>query len=96
MTNTTSTTVTKDTRPAKRRLRGIVVSAKMAKTVVVRIDRRVMHPKYGKFYTTSTKMKVHDERGAAHVGDLIEIEETRPLSKDKRWRYISTITPAIA
>lgn len=77
---------------SRRRLRGTVVSAKMAKTVVVRVDRRVAHPKYGKYYTVSTKLKVHDASGAAKVGDLVEIEETRPLSKEKRWRYIKTIT----
>jgi small subunit ribosomal protein S17 len=78
----------------RRRLRGIVVSTKMAKTAVIRIDRRVAHPKYGKYYTVSTKLKVHDEVGAAKPGDLIEVEETRPLSKEKRWRYVKTITPA--
>lgn len=77
---------------ARRRLRGTVVSAKMAKTVVVRVDRRVPHPKYGKYYTVSTKLKAHDEAGMAKVGDFVEIEETRPLSKEKRWRYIKTIT----
>jgi small subunit ribosomal protein S17 len=78
----------------RRRLQGLVVSNKMMKTLVVRIDRRVAHPKYGKYYTTSTKLKVHDEKAAAKLGDVVEIEETRPLSKDKRWRYISTIKPA--
>lgn len=80
----------------RRRLRGIVVSTKMAKTVVVRIDRRVAHPKYGKYYTVSTKLKVHDEKGSAKPGDLIEIEETRPLSKEKRWRFLSTVKAANA
>ena len=82
--------------PGRRHLQGVVVSAKMAKTVVIRIDRQVAHAKYGKFYTVSKKFKVHDETGAAHVGDLIEIEETRPMSKDKCWRYISTVKPATA
>lgn len=78
----------------RRRLRGLVISTKMAKTVVVRIDRRVAHPKYGKYYTVSKKCKVHDAQGAAHVGDVIEIEETRPLSKEKHWRYLSTVSRA--
>lgn len=78
----------------RRHLQGIVVSNKMTKTVVIRIDRRVAHPKYGKYYTVSKKLKVHDETGAAHMGDLIEVEETRPISKDKRFRYISTIKAA--
>ncbi len=89
MTPTPSATVVQ-----RRRLRGVVVSAKMTKTVVIRIDRRVAHEKYGKFYTVSTKLKVHDEKGLAKPGDLIEVEETRPISKDKRWRYISTVKAA--
>ena len=82
-----------DTRslPQRRRLRGVVVSTKMTTTIVVRIDRRVAHPQYGKYYTISTKLKVHDEMGAAKPGDLVDIEETRPLSKEKRWRYMKTI-----
>ncbi len=80
----------------RRRLTGTVVSAKMAKTVVVRIDRRVAHAKYGKYFTLSTKLKAHDEKGVAKPGDVVEIEETRPLSKDKRWRYISTVKAAHA
>jgi small subunit ribosomal protein S17 len=79
----------------RRRLQGIVVSTKMQKTVVIRIDRRVAHEKYGKYFTVSTKLKVHDERGAAKVGDLIEVEETRPISKDKNWRYLSTVKAAV-
>ncbi len=80
---------------SKRRcLEGVVVSARMAKTVVVRIDRRVAHPKYGKYFTLSKKFKVHDEQGQAKVGDVILIEETRPLSKDKHWRYLKTVKQA--
>jgi small subunit ribosomal protein S17 len=79
----------------RRRLQGIVVSTKMQKTVVIRIDRRVAHEKYGKYFTVSTKLKVHDEKGAAKVGDLIEVEETRPISKDKNWRYLSTVKAAV-
>jgi small subunit ribosomal protein S17 len=86
---------TNSSTPAMRRhLEGVVVSTKMAKTAVIRIDRRVAHEKYGKYFTVSTKLKVHDETGAAHVGDLIEVEETRPISKDKRWRYIRTVKAA--
>jgi small subunit ribosomal protein S17 len=80
----------------RRRLSGTVVSNKMAKTIVVRIDRRIAHPKYGKFYTVSTKLKAHDEKGAAKVGDVVEIEETRPLSKEKRFRYVLTLKAAHA
>jgi small subunit ribosomal protein S17 len=80
----------------RRRLTGTVISAKMAKTVVVRVDRRVAHKKYGKYFTLSTKLKAHDEKGAAKQGDVVTIEETRPLSKDKRWRYVSTVKAAQA
>jgi small subunit ribosomal protein S17 len=73
----------------RRRLSGVVTSASMAKTAVVRVDRRVAHQKYGKYYTLSTKLKAHDEEKKAKVGDLVEIEETRPISRDKRWRIVS-------
>jgi len=73
---------------AKRQLIGTVISDKMAKTVVVRVDRTVLHAKYKKRYTRSTKLKAHDETGAYHVGDKVTIEETRPISRDKRWRVI--------
>jgi small subunit ribosomal protein S17 len=67
---------------------GTVVSDKMSKTVVVRVERTVMHPKYHKRYTRSTKLKAHDEKGEYHTNDLVVIEECRPLSRDKRWRVI--------
>lgn len=79
----------------RRRLIGTVVSAKMAKTVVVRIERSIQHPKYGKTYMVSKKYKVHDAEGRAKAGDLIEIEETRPISSEKRWRYFRTVTSAV-
>ncbi len=88
--------MTKDTqktpeRKPRRRLEGTVVSTAMQKTAVVRVDRRIAHAKYGKYFTTSKKFKVHDEHGKANVGDVVVIEETRPLSKDKCWRYIRTV-----
>lgn len=73
----------------RRRLTGVVVSAKMEKTVTVRVDRTVMHPKYGKRYQVSKKFLVHDEAKSAKVGDVVTIEETRPLSARKRWRLVS-------
>lgn len=82
--------------PTHRRLNGIVVSTAMQKTAVVQVDRRVEHAKYGKRYTTSNRFKVHDPEGKARVGDVVEFEECRPLSKDKRWRYLRTITAAPA
>jgi small subunit ribosomal protein S17 len=67
---------------------GVVVSDKMAKTVVVRVDRTVMHPKYKKRYVRSAKYKVHDENKTAKVGDVVTFTECRPLSRDKRWRLV--------
>jgi small subunit ribosomal protein S17 len=87
-----STTQSSSTQP--RRLQGTVVSTAMSKTAVVRVDRRVAHEKYGKYFTISKKFKIHDEIGAAHMGDIVEIEECRPVSRDKNWRYLSTIKAA--
>ncbi|KKU12387.1 MAG: 30S ribosomal protein S17 [Parcubacteria group bacterium GW2011_GWC2_45_7] len=75
--------------PRRRRLQGIVISNKMQKTVVVRIDRMKLHPKYKKRYVVSKKLKAHDEKSETKVGDKVIIEEMRPLSKDKRWRVVS-------
>ena len=74
--------------------RGYVVSDKMQKTVVVKIDRRVPHPVYGKMVTRTTKVKAHDEENAAKRGDTVRIMETRPLSKSKRWRLVEIIEKA--
>jgi len=65
---------------------GIVVSDRMQKTRVVRIERRFRHPRYQRVITRSKKLKAHDEANASRVGDRVLIEETRPISKDKRWR----------
>ena len=73
----------------RRRLNGTVVSDKMDKTVVVRVDRTVVHPKYLKRYTVSKRYKAHDEANTAKTGDEVTIEETRPLSKGKRWRLVN-------
>ncbi len=72
-----------------RRLTGVVVSTKMDKTAVVRIERTVLHSKYLKRYTVSKKYKAHDENNSAKVGDKVLIEETSPISKDKRWRIVN-------
>lgn len=77
-----------------RLLEGVVTSAKMQATVVVRVDRRVAHEKYGKYFTISKKFKVHNPDGKAKLGDTIEFEECRPLSRDKRWRYVATVKSA--
>ncbi len=70
---------------------GQVVSTKSAKTAVVETTTRVPHPKFGKIIKQSKKFHVHDENGTAQVGDTVEIIETRPLSKLKRWRLVSVI-----
>lgn len=67
---------------------GEVVSNKMHKTIVVRVDSAKVHPKYGKRYILSRKYKVHDEKNEYQVGDVVKFTECRPLSKDKRWRVI--------
>jgi small subunit ribosomal protein S17 len=70
----------------RRRLRGVVVSDKTAKTVVVEVVRHVRHPKYGKRVRQDTRMHVHDETDTAHLGDVVEIVECRPMSRLKHWR----------
>lgn len=84
---TTPQTVEESTekRGARKVRQGVVFSNKMQKTVVVKIERRVQHPLYGKVVLRTTKFKAHDEIGC-DVGDTVEIMETRPLSRDKRWR----------
>lgn len=80
---------------ATRKVRqGLVVSDKMAKTVVVAIERRVPHPVYGKMVTRTKRLKAHDEQNSAKVGDTVRIVETRPLSKDKRWRLLEIVERA--
>ena len=73
---------------------GLVVSDKMQKTVVVAIERRVAHPVYGKMMVRTTKLKAHDEENSAKQGDRVRIMETRPLSKDKRWRVVEIVERA--
>ncbi len=73
---------------------GVVVSDKMDKTVVVSIERRVQHPVYGKMVRRTKRLKAHDERNDAKTGDTVRIMETRPLSKDKRWRLVEIVERA--
>jgi small subunit ribosomal protein S17 len=73
---------------------GKVVSNKMQKTITVAVDRKVKHPIYGKFVNRTTKFKAHDEGNTAGIGDTVRIMETRPLSKEKRWRLIEIIEKA--
>lgn len=82
------TTPTTTRQTVHRRLSGVVTSDAMDKTIVVKVERRVQHPKYRKFYTQSKKFHVHDEKNQFKVGDVVEFCETRPLSKTKRYRVI--------
>ena len=81
-------------RNARKTRVGMVVSDKMQKTVVVSIERRVQHPVYGKMVRRTKKLKAHDEQNEAKTGDTVRIMETRPLSKDKRWRVVEIIERA--
>ena len=73
---------------------GVVVSDKMDKTVVVAIRTRVKHPLYGKIMNRTNRIKAHDENNECGIGDTVRIMETRPLSKDKRWRLVEIIEKA--
>ena len=81
-------------RNARKTRVGLVVSDKMQKTVVVAIERRVPHPVYGKMVTRTTRLKAHDEANSAKTGDTVRIAETRPLSRDKRWRVVEIVERA--
>lgn len=74
---------------------GTVTSNKMDKTVVVSVETNVKHPKYGKIVKRTYKLKAHDEENACQVGDKVKVMETRPLSKDKRWRVVEIMEKAI-
>lgn len=73
---------------------GVVVSDKMDKTIVVAIKTKIMHPLYGKTVNRTTKFKAHDENNECGIGDRVKIMETRPLSKDKRWRLVGIVEKA--
>ena len=83
-----------EVRNARKTRIGRVVSDKMQKTVVVAIERRVPHPVYGKMVTRTRRLKAHDEQNEAKTGDTVRIMETRPLSKDKRWRLVEIMERA--
>ncbi|MEJ6776662.1 MAG: 30S ribosomal protein S17 [Crocinitomicaceae bacterium] len=82
----------------KRNLRkeriGIVTSDKMDKSIVVAVERKVKHPKYGKFVKNTTKFVAHDEKNDCNEGDTVKIMETRPLSKSKNWRLVEVVERA--
>ena len=73
---------------------GVVVSNKMDKSIVILVERKVKHPKYGKFVKKSTKFMAHDEKNETNIGDTVRIMETRPLSKNKCWRLVEIVEKA--
>ena len=73
---------------------GIVSSNKMTKTITVAVERKVKHPTYGKFMSKSTKLMAHDEKNECSIGDTVKVMETRPLSKNKRWRLVEIVERA--
>ena len=81
-----------DDQANKKTMTGVVVSNKMDKTVVVKVERRFSHPVFKKVVKTTKKYKVHDEKNECLEGDFIRIQETRPLSKEKRWRLMGVVT----
>jgi len=83
-----------DTRNERKERTGEVVSDKMDKTRIVVIERTFSHPLYGKTVRRSSRIKVHDEKNESHVGDKVRVMETRPMSKEKRWRLVDIIERA--
>ncbi|MEZ4890185.1 MAG: 30S ribosomal protein S17 [Crocinitomicaceae bacterium] len=73
---------------------GVVTSDKMDKSIVVAVERKVKHPKYGKFVKKTTKFVAHDEKNESNIGDTVRIMETRPLSKTKNWRLVEVVERA--
>lgn len=96
MAETTSTTTAPAAARGNRKERvGEVISNKMTKTIVVRVERRFAHPRFKKVVTGYKKFYAHDEKNEAKVGDRVRIEETRPLSKLKRWRLVEVVEKAV-
>lgn len=81
-------------RNTRRSMTGVVVSDKMDKTIVVSVERSVRHPLYGKIVKRTSKFKAHDENNECSVGDKVKIMETRPLSREKRWRLVEVLEKA--
>jgi len=79
----------------KRVLTGEVISNKMSKTIVVRVERTIMHPIYKKFYKKHKKFMAHDPNSEANIGDIVRIEESKPLSKNKRWVLLEILKKGI-
>jgi len=83
-----------NSRNARKELVGLVVSSKMDKSITVAIERRMKHPMYGKFVKQTSKLMAHDENNDAGEGDTVRIMETRPMSKNKRWRLVEVVERA--
>ena len=94
MTETAENAEKNVSRASRKTRVGLVVSDKMEKTVVVSIERRVQHPVYGKMVRRTKRLKAHDEANDAKTGDTVRIMETRPMSKDKRWRVVEIVERA--
>jgi small subunit ribosomal protein S17 len=86
--------MTMEARNLRKTKTGTVTSAKMSKTIVVAVERKVKHPLYSRVVKRYSKFYAHDEKGLAKQGDIVKIAETRPLSKLKRWRLVGVVTPA--
>ncbi len=87
----TNNTIDRKSRKSKT---GLVSSNKMDKTITVQVERKVKHPIYGKFVKKTSKFTAHDENNECNIGDTVKIMETRPLSKNKRWRLVEVISKA--
>ncbi len=83
-----------ESRNFRKEVSGVVTSAKMDKTIVVSVERRVKHPKYGQYLKKTKKFTAHDENNECGANDIVRIMETRPLSKNKRWRLINIVEKA--
>ncbi len=92
----TATDKQADQKNVQRTLTGAVTSSAMDKTVTVMIERRIKHPVYGKYITRSTKLHVHDEKNECGKGDVVVIEQCRPMSKTKSWSLVSIVEKAVA
>ncbi len=80
-----------DESQSSRTVIGVVISDKMNKTIIVQVERKVKHPLYGKYVRRFSKMYAHDEENMSRAGDLVRIEQTRPLSKTKRWKLVEVL-----
>ena len=94
MVNCLTSPTTMEERNLRKVRIGKVVSDKMDKSITLTVDRKVKHPLYGKFVQKTTKLMAHDEKNECGIGDTVKVMETRPLSKNKRWRLVEVIAKA--